>query len=56
MDAQLVTSLMLKRKQENVRRELRNLKTGQHESRQETSGKEMTAHERITHQRMGHAM
>ena len=54
-DVQSVTSLMLKRELEHVRRELRNLKTGQHENKQETVGEEMTAHERITHERTGHA-
>ena len=38
-DAQSVTSLMLKRELENVRRELRNLKTGQHQIKRQTKNK-----------------
>ena len=39
-----------------MRRELRNVKTGQHENKQQTAEGEMTAQERITHERTGHAM
>ena len=39
-----------------MRRELRNLETGQHENKQQTAEGEMTAQERITHERTGHAM
>ena len=46
---------MLKREQENVRPELRNLKTRQHENTRENVESEMTADERITHERAGHA-
>ena len=38
-DTQSVTSLMLTRELENVRRELRNLKTGQHENKREKTWK-----------------
>ena len=38
-DAQSVTSLMLKRELENVRRELRKLETGQHENKRERAKK-----------------
>ena len=55
-DAESVTSLMLKRELEDVRRELRNLKPGQNENKRETAEGEMPAHERITHERTGHAM
>ena len=41
-DAQSVTSLMLKREMENARRELRNLKTGQHENERDNAAGEMT--------------
>ena len=44
-ETQSVTSLMLKRELENVRRELRNLKTGQHENTRENVEGEMTADE-----------
>ena len=54
-DTQWVTSLMLKRELESVRRELRNLKTGKHENTRENVEGEMTADERITHERAGHA-
>ena len=54
-DAQSVTSLMLKRELENVRRELRNLKTGQHENKRENTTGEMTLDEKIAHERTGHA-
>ena len=54
-DAQSVTSLMLKRDLENVRRELRNLKTGQHENKRENTTREMTLGEKIAHERTGHA-
>ena len=46
---------MLKRELENVRRELRNLKTLQHENTRENVESEMTADERITYERAGHA-
>ena len=49
-DAQSVPSLMLKRELQNTRRELRNLRTGQHEN---TTG-EMTMDENIAHERTGH--
>ena len=45
-DAQSVTSLTLKRELENARRELRDLKTGQHENKRGAAKREMTAHER----------
>ena len=45
-DAQSVTSLMPKRELENARRELRDLKTGQHENKLEAAEREVTAHER----------
>ena len=54
-DAQSVNSLMLKRDLENVRRELRNLKTGQYENKRESAAGEMTVDERITHERTRHA-
>ena len=54
-DAQSVSSLMLKRELENVGRELRNLKTGQHENERETTTGEMTMDEKIAHERTGHA-
>ena len=54
-NTQSVTSLMLKRELENVRRELRNLKKLQHENTRENVESEMTADERITHERAGHA-
>ena len=54
-DAQSVTSLTLKREMENVRRELRNLKTGQHENKRENAEGDMTVDKRITHERTGHA-
>ena len=54
-DTQSVTSLMLKRELDNVRREFRNFKTGQHENRRENVEREMTADERVTHERAGHA-
>ena len=38
-ETQSVTSLMLKRELENVRRELRNLKTGQHENKERKRGR-----------------
>ena len=47
---------MLKRELENVTRELRSLKTVQHENKRETTEGGMPAHKRITHERMGHAM
>ena len=55
MGTQSVTSLMLKRELESVRRELRNLRTGQHENTRENVECEMTADQRITHERAGHA-
>ena len=45
-DAQSVTSLMLRREVENARRELRNLKTGQHENKRENAAGEMTMDEK----------
>ena len=54
-DAQSVTSLMLKRELENVRLELRNLKTGQHEKKRENTTGEMTTDEKVAHERNGHA-
>ena len=54
-DAQSVTSLILKRDLENVRRELRNLKTGQHENKRENTTREMTLGEKIAHERTGDA-
>ena len=54
-DAQSVTSLMLKRELENVRRELRNLKTGQHENKRENTTGDMTTDEKVAHERTGHA-
>ena len=54
-DTQSVTSLMLKRELESARREWRNLKTGQHENKQENLEGELTADERIAHERTGHA-
>ena len=54
-DTQSVTSLMLKRELESVRRELRNLNTSQHENTRENVESEMTADARITHERAGHA-
>ena len=49
-DAQPVTSLMLKRELENVRRELRNLntETGQHENKRENTTGEMTMYKTRT--------
>ena len=47
-----VTSLILKRELESVRRELRNSETGQHEN---THGHAMTANQKLTHERSGHA-
>ena len=47
---------MWKREVENVGREWRNLKTGQHEHEREIAEGEMTADERITHERTGHAV
>ena len=41
---------MLKRELENVRRELRNLKTRQQENTRENVEGEVTAEERITHE------
>ena len=46
---------MLKRELDNVRRELRNFKTGQHENRRENVEREMTADERIAHEKARHA-
>ena len=46
---------MLKRELKNVRRELRNLKTGQHGSKRENTTREMTVDEGITHETTGHA-
>ena len=46
-DAQSVTSLMLKRELESVRRELRNLKTGQHVNKRENVEGERTADEKL---------
>ena len=46
---------MLKRELESVRRELRILKTGQHEIKRENVEGDMTADERIIHERTGHA-
>ena len=54
-ETQSVTSLMLERELENVRRELRNLKTGQHENKRGNVEREMTADERTTHERTRHA-
>ena len=54
-DTQSVISLKLKRELESVRREWRNLKTGQHENKQENLEGELTADERIAHERTGHA-
>ena len=54
-DAQSVTSLMLKRELESVRRELRNLKTGQHVNKRENVEGERTADEKIAPERAGHA-
>ena len=54
-DTQSVTSLMLKRELESVRREWRNLKTGPHENKQENLEGELTADERIAHERTFHA-
>ena len=42
-DEQSVTSLMLTRELEKVRRELRNLKTGQHENKKENTTGEKTS-------------
>ena len=44
---------MLKRELESVKRELRNLKTGQHENTRENVEGEMTGDERITRERTG---
>ena len=52
-DAQSVNSLMLKRELENVRRELRNLKTHQHKNKTENTTKELTMDEKIAHERTG---
>ena len=46
---------MFKRNLENVKREFRNLKTGQHENTRENVEEKMTADERTTHERTGHA-
>ena len=46
---------MLKRELENGRRELRNIKTGQHENKRENVEEEMTADERTNHERTRHA-
>ena len=54
-NAQSVTSFMFKRELGNVRRELRNFKTGQHENGKENAAVDMTVDERITHERVGHA-
>ena len=54
-DAQSVTSLMLKRDLENVRRELRKLRTGQHENKRENTTREVAMGEKITDERTGHA-
>ena len=54
-DAQSVTSLMLKRELESARRELRNLKTGQHVKKKENVEGEMTGDEDKSHERAGHA-
>ena len=54
-DTQSVTSLMLKRELESVRRELRNFKSGQRENTRQNVEGEMKADERITHSRAGHA-
>ena len=54
-DAQSVTSLMLKRELENVRRELRYLETGHHENKRENTTGDMTMDEKIAHERTGHA-
>ena len=43
------------RELESVRRELRNLKTGQHENTDGTRGEAMTANEMLTHAKAGHA-
>ena len=45
----------MKRELANARRELRNLKTGQHENKRENVEGEMTADERTTHERTGYA-
>ena len=50
-DAQSVTSLMLKHELGNVIRELRNLKTGQHENKRQTTTRETTMNEKIAHER-----
>ena len=50
-----VTSLMLKRELEDVKRELRNLKTGQHENKRENTTGEMTADEKVAQVRTGRA-
>ena len=42
---------MLKRELDNVRREFRNFKTGQHENRRENVEREMKADARVTHER-----
>ena len=46
---------MWKRELEHVRRELRVLKTGQHEIKRENAAREITVDEKITHERTGHA-
>ena len=46
---------MLTRELENVRRELRNLKTGQHENKRENTTGEKTMDDKIAHERTGHA-
>ena len=54
-DAPSVTSLLFKRELENARRELRNLKTGQHENKRENTTGELTTDEKVAHERNGHA-
>ena len=54
-DAQSVTSLKWKRELENVRCELRNLWTGQHENERENTTGKMAPYEKIAHERTGHA-
>ena len=49
-DTQSVTSQMLKRDLESVRRELRYFTTGEHDNKRENEEGEMTADQKITHE------
>ena len=54
-DAYAATTPMLKRALQNVRREMRNLKTGKQENLHCNLDKVMTAQEKLAHERSGHA-